>query len=109
MLAVFAYVEFEKDPLHILLRLFLSFPVPFFPRIWTVPFQCWASHLMVIIPSIVITSEPARCENMMTNVQAYCPRKSSVTVSAEKVEKVVNPPRKPVMANSLASVGRKLL
>ena len=35
---------------------------------------------------------------MMTNAQAYCSRNSSVTVSAEKVEKVVNPPRKLVMA-----------
>ena len=61
-----------------------------------VVFYGW-SHLNVCMPSMVIINEPPRWAAMMTMLQAYCPRASSVTVSAENVENVVSPPRKPVM------------
>ena len=40
---------------------------------------------------------------MMAAPQPYCPRISSVTVSAENVEKVVSPPRKPVVTSNRTS------
>ena len=44
--------------------------------------------------------EPATCTNMITATQKYCWRINKSTVSAEKVEKVVKPPRKPVTMNN---------
>src|SRR5579885_3414963 len=44
-------------------------------------------------PSTVIASEPIRCNATIASAQAYSARSSSVTVSAEKVENVVRPPR----------------
>ena len=51
------------------------------------------------MPSTVINNEPPRWAAIIATLQAYCPRASKGTVSAEKVEKVVSPQRKPVMMN----------
>src|SRR5579885_71769 len=50
-------------------------------------------------PSSVIASEPTRCSAISASDHAYSCRSSSVTVSPENVEKVVSPPRNPVVMN----------
>ena len=52
------------------------------------------------MPSTVSTSEPTTCAAMAIDPQRYSPRSSSVTISAEKVENVVRPPRNPVVTSS---------
>ena len=52
------------------------------------------------MPSTVMTSEPPRWTAVCARAQRYSAREMSVTASAEKVEKVVSPPMKPVMTNS---------
>src|SRR5690348_2928010 len=54
-------------------------------------------------PKSVIPSVPITCTPMIAKVQPYWPRSSRVTVSPEKVEKVVRPPRKPVVTNTRVS------
>src|SRR5690348_7392972 len=54
-------------------------------------------------PSSVNASEPIRCKPIIASAHAYSCRNSSVTVSPENVEKVVSPPRKPVVMNSRSS------
>src|SRR6185437_12433206 len=54
-------------------------------------------------PKSVIPSVPITCTPMMPNVQPYWPRNSRVMVSPENVEKVVSPPRKPVVMNTRVS------
>jgi hypothetical protein len=55
---------------------------------------------MVPIPANVISTEPARCAAIAPH--AHIPRLCcrSETSSAEKVEKVVNPPQNPVMTSN---------
>jgi hypothetical protein len=61
------------------------------------PFQ-WRSRPRVRkMPRMVMARLPSRCTAICVPNQRYCPRNNSVSASAEKVEKVVRPPRKPVM------------
>ncbi len=64
-------------------------------------------RLTVSMPSAVMEKEPKRCTPASTLPHKYSDLEKSVTTSAEKVEKVVSPPRKPVTAKSLASGGRE--
>ena len=54
------------------------------------------------MPTAVSASEPRRCTPAVPSAQAYSRRSSRLTTSLEKVEKVVSPPRNPVIANSRA-------
>ncbi len=51
-------------------------------------------------PKAVKANEPVKCASVVASAHAVCPCCICVTTSAEKVEKVVNPPRKPVMTKS---------
>ena len=64
---------------------------------------------MVNIPSTVIISEPKRWVEIMVKAQLYCSLSNNVTVSEENAEKVVNPPKKPVIINNRASGGSVVL
>ena len=50
-----------------------------------------------MMPRIVMSSDPARCAPISATAHPYCCLESRPTASAEKVENVVSPPRKPVM------------
>src|SRR6516225_4807141 len=58
------------------------------------------NHSTVPIPAKVITTEPTRCAAAAPSAHSARPCCTSVTSSAEKVEKVVSPPQKPVITNS---------
>jgi hypothetical protein len=58
--------------------------------------QEWLNNCQVARPAGVITSDPATWVAMALMAQARRPACSKVTTSAEKVEKVVSPPQKPV-------------
>ena len=62
--------------------------------------------LKVHTPSAVIIREPNRCAEAATSAHIGWPRAMRVKTSAEKLEMVVRPPRKPVMANRRHSGGK---
>ena len=51
----------------------------------------------VVIPARVISTDPATCAAAAPSAQESRPCCSNIASSAEKVEKVVSPPQKPVM------------
>src|SRR5581483_4708569 len=58
------------------------------------------------IPASVMSTDPMTCAPTSAIVQPYCWRvMSRVTVSAENVEKVVSPPRNPVVTSRRISAG----
>ena len=70
------------------------------------PFQAGTRNQRTVrMPSAVSVSEPARCAPMAAIAQPTCDCESRPTTSAENVENVVRPPRKPVITKSRASGG----
>ena len=57
-------------------------------------------HSTVPMPAKVISTEPTTCSATAPSAQPVRPCCSKVTSSAEKVEKVVSPPQKPVIQSS---------
>jgi hypothetical protein len=53
-------------------------------------------------------ADPATCTPISATAQPVSPRASALTTSAEKAEKVVRPPRNPVMTNSRTSCGQSV-
>jgi len=60
----------------------------------------------VKIPKKVKTKDPTRCNSAVPSAQVYSPRCKKLTTSAEKLEKVVRPPKKPVITNNFHSGDR---
>ena len=58
------------------------------------------AHTTVAMPARVMISDPTRWAAAAHSAQLMRPCCSSNTTSAEKVEKVVSPPQKPVMMKS---------
>jgi hypothetical protein len=55
------------------------------------------------MPRTVNKIEPQTCISAKPKPHVSCPRSRRETTSAEKLEKVVSPPKKPVMIKSLHS------
>src|SRR2546427_402395 len=60
----------------------------------------WRVREIVAMPSAVIASEPPTCKASMPADHPGRPSRSSVSSSAENVEKVDSPPARPVITNS---------
>src|SRR5205085_7093697 len=63
----------------------------------------FSNALISQIPTTVMMSEPMTCPAMPIALHSNSLRKSSVVISAENVENVVRPPRKPVVTSSRIS------
>ena len=55
------------------------------------------------MPKKVSAREPIKCSKAVPSAQVNSPRCMRPTTSAEKLEKVVKPPRKPVITNNFHS------
>ena len=59
-----------------------------------------------MMPRKVKASEPAKCKSAVPRAQVTSPRCIKPTTSTEKLEKVVRPPKKPVITNNFHSGDR---